>query len=269
MGNIKKEIIRLKDFDSLHLQKVQNDIIKTTINKTDELLEEYKNFTQSHHGTYINSDLMKMVFDIYAESPHNRSLYNLAVTNSAACLTNELYTRTIRNSSIKRCIYVVGPYGAGKSFFAQSLFLMDMIPDDTMVYEGSITAPSFGEKVKLAIKNNITPEVIVLNPTLELSMRNIKQRAIETGRDVIKSEIVDKYANIYPNMLKLFEQANTDISFQIYNKSSNIPEDSSISYDLNDLKHGTIQEISEQYDSIMKKIFMKSLEDLKDDEQQL
>ena len=132
---------------------------------------------------------------------------------------------------------------------------MDRIPHNTIVYEGSITAPSFGEKVELALKNNITPEIIVLNPTLELSMRNIKQRAAETGRDVIKSEIVDKYANIYPNMLKLFEQVNTDIPFQIYNKSSNISEDSSVSYDLNDLKHGTIQEVSEQYDAIMKKIF--------------
>lgn len=179
MGNIDKNIIRLKEFDSLDLQRVQNETIKITSTKTDELLEQYKKLIESHNGRYINSDLMKMVFEVYAESQENRGKYNLAVTNSAACLTNEFYTRAIENKDIKRCIYVAGPYGAGKSFFIQSLFLMGLIPDNAIVYEGSITAPEFGKKVELAIKNNIEPEIVILNPTLELSLSNIRKREEE------------------------------------------------------------------------------------------
>ena len=261
MENIYIEDIWKRDFKDADMIKVEEETRIEASSNTEQCINKYNALEQSRNGNYISSDLMKLVFTRYANNIEFRRKYNLAVSNSAACLSNELYTRTIKNSNISRCIYVAGPYGAGKSFFVQSLFLVNMIPDNTIVYEGSITAPSFGEKVGLAIKNNITPEIIVLNPTLELSMQNIKQRAAETGRDVIKSEIVDKYANIYTNMQKLFEQVNTNISFQIYNKSSNAPEDLSVSYNLDDLKHGTIQEVSEQYDTIIKKLFISVLED--------
>lgn len=264
MGNVDKNTIQIKEFNSLDLQQVQREIIQLTTTKTDELLEKYIRHTSSHNGRYINSDLMKMVFEVYAKSYENRSKYNLAITNSAACLTNEFYQRMIQNKDFKRCIYVAGPYGAGKSFFIQSLFLTELIPEDTVVYEGSITAPAFGEKVELAIKNDIEPEVIILNPTLELSLHNIKQRAKETGRDVIKSEVVEKYADMYSNIEKLFAYLNSSfpelqtrpypISFQIYNKSSNIPEDLSVSYDIKDLQHGTRQSISERYDLIVNQL---------------
>ena len=271
MGNIDKNIIQLKEFDSLDMQKVQNEVIQITTTKTDELLKQYKGQASSHNGRYINSDLMKMVFQVYAESQENRGKYNLAVTNSAACLTNEFYMRTIQNSDVKRCVYIAGPYGAGKSFFTQSLFLAGVIPNNAIVYEGSITAPAFGRKVELAMRNNVETEIIILNPTLELSLKNIKKRTMETGRDVIKSEVVEKYADMYSNINQLFAYLNTrfpelqtrphPISFQIYNKSSNVPEDLSVSYDINDLQHGTRQEVSEEYDLIIKQLNEHSIED--------
>ena len=76
------------------------------------------------------------------------------------------------------------------------------------MYEGSTTAPAFGKKVELAIKNNIKPEMVILNPTLELSLSNIKKREIETGRNVIKSEVVNKYADMYSDMEDLFDYLN-------------------------------------------------------------
>lgn len=276
MGNIDKNIIKIKDFNSLDLQQAQSEAIKIASTRTDELLERYKKFDESHNGKYINSDLMKMVFGIYSESQENRGKYNLAITNSAACLTNELYLRTIQSKDIERCVYVAGPYGAGKSFFVQSLFLFGAIPENTIVYEGSITAPAFGKKVELAMQNNIEPEIVILNPTLELSLSNIRKRATETGRDVIKSEVVEKYADLHLNMKKLFaylndsfpylQQKQYPISFQIYNKSSNLPKDLSVSYDLSDLEHGTRQEVSEKYDSIVKKMQSSKFVEFEDEE---
>lgn len=276
MGNIDKNIIKIKDFNSFDLQQAQSEAIRIASTRTDELLERYKKFDESHNGKYINSDLMKMVFGIYSESQENRGKYNLAITNSAACLTNELYLRTIKSKDIERCVYVAGPYGAGKSFFIQSLFLLKMIPENTIVYEGSITAPAFGKKVGLAMQNNIETEIVVLNPTLELSLSNIRKRAAETGRDVIKSEVIEKYADLHLNMKKLFAYLNDSfphlqekqypISFQIYNKSSNLPKDLSVSYDLSDLDHGTRQEVSEKYDSIVKKMQSPEFVEFEDEE---
>lgn len=272
MGNIDEKVIRRKQFDSLELQKAQEEIIKITTTKTDELLEKYKKLASSHGGSYINSDLMKMIFDIYAESQENRGKYNLAVTNSAACLTNELYMRTLNDENVTRCIYVAGPYGAGKSFFVQSLYEAHAIPENTIVYEGSITAPAFGEKVEKAIKSNIKPELVILNPTLELSLRNIKQREIETGRGVIKSEVVEKYADLYSNIEKLFshlkihfpelETQEYPIPLQIYNKNKNAEESlDDTSYDIKDLQHGTREEVSRAYDLAIKQLSGETLED--------
>lgn len=274
MGNIDRKVIRIKEFDSLDLKRVQEETIKTATTKTDELLEQYKGFESSHNGRYINSDLMKMVFDIYAESQENRGKYNLAVTNSAACLTNEFYVRTMQEKKFSRCLYVAGPYGAGKSYFIQSLFLAGYIPENTVVYEGSITAPSFGQKVELAIQNGIAPIIVVLNPTLELSLNNIRQRTLETGRDVIKSEVVEKFADLHLNIEKLFaylklrfpelQKDEYPIPFQIYNKPSNVPKDLSISYNLGDLQHGTRQDISNQYDRIISEIMERPQDNERD-----
>ena len=116
--------------------------------------------------------------------------------------------------------------------------------------------------------------MLLAHITLELSLNNIRQRAKETGRDVIKSEVVEKYADMYSNIEKLFAYLNSSfpelqtrpypISFQIYNKSSNVPEDLSVSYDIQDLQHGTRQSISERYDSIVKQLNIDFVE--KDDE---
>lgn len=276
MGNIDEKTILRKKFDSPELQKVQDEIIKITTTRTDELLEKYKELVSSRDGSYINSDLMKMIFDIYARSQENRGKYNLAITNSAACLTNEFYMRAIKNKNINRCIYVAGPYGAGKLFFIQSLYEAHAIPKDTIVYEGSITAPAFGKKVEQAIRNNIKPELVILNPTLELSLRNIKQREIETGRGVIKSEVVEKYADLYPNVEKLFEHLRLSfpelgtyghpISLQIYNKTKNVEENlDNTSYDINDLRHGTREEVSKEYDLTIRQLSGNSLDDDDDD----
>ena len=81
---------------------------------------------------------------------------------------------------------------------------------------------------------------------------------------------MEKYADMYSNIEKLFgylksnfpelQTSEYPISFQIYNKSSNLPEDLSVSYNINDLQHGSRQEISEEYDLIIKQLNSPSLE---------
>lgn len=84
-------------------------------------------------------------------------------------------------------------------------------------------------------------------------MRNIKDRAKRIGRDVRKEDCVFVYANIY-GALKRLKEKYKDISFAIYNKETNIPKDLDVSTNVEDLNHGSYDEISHEYESINKKI---------------
>ena len=251
MGNINRKQIRQRFTENTDIGKMEQYSINLATMKTDELLEKYLKLPESREGVYINSDLMKMIFDFYAESIENRKKYNMSVTNSAAVLTNELYIRTIKKSDIKKCIFIVGPYGAGKSYFVQALFENKELLDNGIIYEGSITPPAFDEKIQLAIDNEVTPYIIALNPTLELSLNNIKERAKETGRDVERKEVLDKFSNFYKYMVDIVQKFE-DINYLIYNKEANVPLSTDCSSkNLEDLNHGSIEDIEKEYDKII------------------
>lgn len=221
MGNIDIGQIRRKFLDNSEEAEMETFCIYAATTQTDQILEKYKQLAESRNGQYINSDLMKMTFDFYKNSVHNRRKYNLSITNSAAVLTNELYTRAIKSGDVKNCIFILGPYGAGKSYFVQSLFESKLdIMGQSIIYEGSITPPAFDEKVQLAIDNGVTPHLIALNPTLELSMRNIRERASRIGRDVERKEVIDKFSHFYEYMKRLTEKFN-GINYLIYSKDKN------------------------------------------------
>ena len=61
--------------------------------------------------------------------------------------------------------------------------------------------------------------------------------------DYIRSKFPQSKENVYP------------LPFQIYNKTRNVEvDDLSISYNLDDLQHGTREEISQKYDKIIRQI---------------
>ena len=252
MGNISIDTIKTRNFEPGSKEaEVEKYCRKAASEHTDGLINLYNRLEGSWNGNYINSDLMKMVFPFYADSYENRQLYNLAISNSAATLTNEAYRRAICREDVKRCIFIAGPYGAGKSYFVQSLFENNKagLLEGSIVYEGSINPPYFAEKIEYALENGVIPSIIVLNPTLELSMRNIRERAKKTGRDVIKDEVVDKFSNLHRYLSDIVE--TYDIAFTIYNKNSNITIDlNGGSKDLDSLYHGTSNEVSAEYDRI-------------------
>lgn len=252
--NIKIEDIWEKSFDDENMLKVEKECRTMASSKTNELIEKYKNLPQTHGGRYICSDLMKMVFPFYLENVENRRKYNLAVSNSAACLANVSYRETAKNKYIERCVFVAGPYGSGKSFMIQGIF--DENPeifDKSIVYEGSITTKAIDGKIDAAIENNKKVDLIVLNPTFELSLSNIVERASRIGRNVMKNDAVTVYANIYSALKRLTEKYK-EINYVIYNKETNIPKDLTVSTDIEQVNHGSFEEVSKEYDEIMKKL---------------
>lgn len=257
MENIKIENIWKREFDDPDLLKIEDMCRRKTSEETNELIESYVKLEQSRNGNYISSDLMKMVFPFYAENIENRRKYNLAVSNSAACLANETYRRAVCQKDAKRCIFVAGPYGAGKSFLIQSIFEEDKEKlENSIVYEGSITTKSIDGKIDFAIEHNLEVDLIILNPTFELSLRNINERASRIGRDVRKEDACTVYANIYTALKRLIEKY-PNINYVIYNKITNIPQDLNISTSVEELNHGTYEDVLKEYDEIIKKINFK------------
>lgn len=254
MGNIKLENIWKRGFEDSKLLKVENMCREKASTETDNLILDYNKLEKSRNGKYICSDLMKMVFPFYAESIENRKEYNLAVSNSAACLANETFRRAIKENEVERCVFVAGPYGSGKSFFIQSLF--EKAPEKlkkSIVYEGSITTKSIDGKIEYALENNVKVDIIVLNPTFELSLKNIKERAHRIGRDVTREDASYVYANIYTALKRLTEKYK-DINYIIYNKTTNIPHDFSVSTVIEELNHGTYDKVLNEYDEITKNL---------------
>lgn len=269
MGNIDINSINKKGFaEGTKEAAVERYCREMTSQHTDGFLKRYNELPQSRGGTFINSDLMKLTFPFYANNIENRRRFNMAITNSAAVLTNDAYIRAIKRDDVEHCIFITGPYGAGKSFFVQSLFEGDDegLLENSIVYEGSITPPAFEEKIQFAIDNGVIPYIIALNPTLELSIRNIKERAKRIGRDVEKKEVVDKFSNFYTYMREIIGKFE-GIIFTIYNKSSNIPiKLDSGSRDINNLYHGTVHEIEAEYDRIIEMLLCENSKEREKDQ---
>ena len=254
MENICINNIWKRGFDDPDMIKVEEETRIETSTNTEKCIRKYKELEQSRDGNYISSDLMKLVFEKYANDIEYRKKYNLAVSNSAACLANKAFRIAISNPDVKHCIFVAGAYGSGKSFLIQSLYEKNKDElEGSVVYEGSITSKAIDEKIDTAIENGVIPSIIVLNPTLELSMKNIKERAKRIGRKKKKKDCVFVYANIY-DALKRLKEKYKDLSFAIYNKKSNIPEDLEVSTNVEDLNHGSYEELSKEYDEIIKRI---------------
>ena len=253
MGNVSKDVIRKKNFPAGSKEERYEELYRTAASKfTDLILRKYAELEAGRNGRYINSDLMKMVFPKYRDDLEHRRRFNMSITNSAAVLTNEAFERAMRRDDVHRCIFVVGPYGAGKSWFAQSLFENDKygLLSEGVLYEGSITPPAFDNKIEYALQNGVIPDIIALNPTLELSMRNIRKRAKEIGRDVTKEEVVSKFYGFHKQLSDLLEKFS-DISCAIYNKESNTKFNiESTSDALQHFGFETIGDVEREYDRI-------------------
>ena len=163
--------------------EVQRIAIQRALTQTDECLKAYCALEQSHGGAYINADLMKEIFPEYRKSPETRSRYDLSVHNSCAWLAQELYNRQIQSDKVKGCIFVTGIPGAGKSFLVQSLFASGEIPEDHIVFEGSLCNVNASKaKMQQLVDMGKKIQVVVINPDLRLAFENVMSRQQEVGR---------------------------------------------------------------------------------------
>ena len=189
MGNIDKNIIQLKEFNSLDLQRVQREIIQLTTTKTDELLEKYIRHTSSHNGRYINSDLMaKVLFNLEKE-----------ISGHASGII-ELYG----DSSLK--------LNGNMNF---------IIKDGTI---GKIGLVEYVLKIASVFRN----PVAMLSPGAIMDIINIPEGKFEkiTGELTIRDNVVNKiniksYSNTLSALIRgRFDMELHDTSLRIYTRFS-------------------------------------------------
>lgn len=237
-------------------RKLEEYFIKEATLHPKEHVETYKNFLSSLNGRYICSDLMKETFAFYTESRETRNAYNYIVHDSAATLTNELYKEQVKDENITDCIFLTGIPGAGKSFFVQSLNLEGEIPDNVMIYEGSITTDTIIDKISLARENNKRVHIIVINSTLELAYQNVLTRIKESGRGASIQTMAKIASGLYEAVKRLYTMFNNELEIGIYKKEEN---------DKIEIYTG-IEEIEElnigSYEEVLKR-----LEEIKEEEQ--
>lgn len=216
----KGKIRKIQKNISEELRTVEESFIKSAEENTEEHISEYLKLEPSYNGSYICADLFKETFKEYVTSLVTRMKYAEIVHNSAAVLSDELFHRIANSGKMKKCIFLSGVPGAGKSFLIQSLYLSGEIDKETMVFEGDITSLSIIEKMDYVKKNNIDIYVVIVNPTVELAQRNAIERHFEVGRGAsceTMARIMSKIPFSLENIKKLFP----DAELGIYNKSSN------------------------------------------------
>ena len=195
----KGKIRRIAEFMSPELQEIEELFIKEAEENTDEYLKKYQELPASFGGNYICSDLFKETFYIYSQSPQSRKKYARIIHNSAAVLANEMFQIKVNNPEIKKCIFVSGVPGAGKSFLIQSLLLASEINRDTMIYEGDITTETIYDKLNKVTEKEMEVYIIIVNPTLELAEENVITRtngAREAIQAISNSDIESYFRNM-------------------------------------------------------------------------
>lgn len=248
----KEQIIRRENLSD-EMKQIEELFINSACENTDDHILSYVSNKASFEGRYINSDLFKETFPLYAESIESRKKYNLLVHNSATTLARELFIRVVKNGKMKRCIFIGGIPGAGKSYITQSLLSYNEF-DDTMIYEVNMTSPAIFDYIIAALQHRIKVSIIIVNPTLELSQRNIINRFREVGR-ASRFKTVATIGSRLPSSLEEIHKKFPDVPLIIYNKQNNIDGDCLVGWKyLPTLYKGTYEEIMSQLEDINKQI---------------
>lgn len=175
-------------------------------------------------------------------------------------MARELFFRVVKSKDIKKCILVGGIPGSGKSYMIQSLISSGKIDEDTMIYDGNLSSPAIIDYIMVALGRGKKVSIVVINPTLELSQRNIINRCMEVGRE-ISFKAVTTIASNLPYRLEEIHKLFPDIPLAIFNKQDNSEVNCMVGWKaLSSLFKGTYEQIMLQVETLHEQI-MKELSD--------
>lgn len=201
------EVIKLRSFAEPDRSEVQRRVAQQVEQDPEKFLARYAADPRSHNGRYVNSDLMKEMFDEYRESRKARSRYNTAVHNAAAVLASEQFRRAIADdsgSSRDTAIFLTGIPGAGKT--SHVLRGGELSPFVRVLYEGQLAKPEQAlEKISIAVDLGLRTKIFVVHIQPERALQNTLDRFKQYGRGASIEAMASIQGNL-PESLEIIKR---------------------------------------------------------------
>ncbi|MBU3626039.1 hypothetical protein ICN48_07305 [Polynucleobacter sp. JS-Safj-400b-B2] len=183
------ESITIRGFEDPERAAAEIQFSKLVNDNPRRFIDRYKQDPRSHGGLYVNSDLFKETFELYAQSNETRSFYNLPAHNSAAVLAAALFRENlaaaqaqIKEGGVRgRVLLVTGTPGAGKSS-AIATGLGENF-DIATIFEGQLVDVAATKiKIDQILEKGLRPEIITVHAKAENALDNALNRFEQVGR---------------------------------------------------------------------------------------
>jgi hypothetical protein len=163
---------------------VQERVAHQVEHDPERFFARYVKDPRSLRGRYVNSDLMKEMFEVYSASRESRNRYNTPVHNSAAVLASQQFRRAVSDDwgpGREVAHFLTGIPGAGKT---TTVLRRGELPEEVRVlYEGQLATPAQAvAKIELAVAAGLRPTITVVHVPAEWALRNTLHRFDIEGR---------------------------------------------------------------------------------------
>jgi Zeta toxin len=181
---VRLEPIVRREFSQRDREQAQERVAQEVEHSPELFLARYVKDPRSLGGRYVNSDLMKEMFEVYRASRESRNRYNTPVHNAAAVLASEQYRRSVSDNwdpGRDVAFFLTGIPGAGKT---TSVLRRGELPEKVRVlYEGQFAAPKHAiAKIELAVAAGLRPAITVVHTPAESALQNTLRRFAIEGR---------------------------------------------------------------------------------------
>ncbi|KAG0298479.1 hypothetical protein BGZ96_011406 [Linnemannia gamsii] len=183
-NGVKLENIPYFNFDAPDRHQVQEDAIRAAKAAPEKFINAYRNDARSFEGRYVNSDLFKEIFAVYAASWESRRRYHNPIHRTAAALATALFVenlQTPRESERTTVYFLTGSPGSGKT--SMVLKTAELPKDVVMLFEGQMANFDVSrDKIQKVLDAGYQPKIIVVHARVEDAFDKTVQRFNEIGR---------------------------------------------------------------------------------------
>lgn len=218
-------IIR-RTFSQADRAAVQEEIAQLVERDPEVFLRRYVADPRSFKGRYVNSDLMKETFPVYAQSPQARNYFNAVVHNAAAVLAAEQFRRAIRNDTPARdtVIFLTGVPGAGKT---TAVLSAGEIPANVrVIYEGQLSNPEPAlSKLAQALAAHLQIQIVVVHIQPERALLNTLRRFEMEGRGASLEAIASIQGRLPEGLQVIQAQFGQAAQFHLIDRRATLVEE--------------------------------------------
>jgi hypothetical protein len=176
-------------------------------------------------GRYVNSDLMKEMFDDYNQSKEARRRYNSPLHNTAAVLASEQYRRIISDDLAPYrdiAIFLTGIPGAGKTTYV--LKGGDLADDVRVLYEGQLANPNQAiPKIEQAINAGLRAYITVVHLPADQALQNTIYRFEAEGRGASIEAMASIQGRLPDGLRAIHECFRNNVDLTIVDRRGTIP----------------------------------------------